>query len=144
MTKWNDINECDYPSCDADEAVPVWIVSGTDVIEAWYKNPSMDDCWFESDSGSVIDAHLWIETLEVIGKPELPMLTTRRMQAFIDANKISKVVSGERRTPENRPIKNDRDMKDSDRIRYKLSNGDVFIITREDQSSVSYHPIWDI
>jgi len=72
--KWNDIENCEYPTCDADEAVPVWVVYGDEVIEAWYRNPSIDNCWFEFDSGGIIaHAHLWIEALSVVSKPELPI-----------------------------------------------------------------------
>ena len=70
-SKWNKLSNCEYPICDQDEAVPVWIVFNNKVIEAWYRNPEMNDCWFESDTGALIVADLWIETLSVTGKPEL-------------------------------------------------------------------------
>ena len=69
---WNNISDCEYPVCDPDEAVPVWIVSGKEVVEAWYRNPSMDDCWFESDTGNRIESDWWIESLSVVDKPEPP------------------------------------------------------------------------
>jgi hypothetical protein len=72
--KWNNLEDCDYPICDADEAVPVCVVSNNKVVEAWYRNPETDICWFESDSGKEIKANLWIETLSVVDKPQLPIL----------------------------------------------------------------------
>jgi hypothetical protein len=75
--RWNKLSDCVYPTCDADEALPVWIVANGEVIEAWYRNPSMDDCWFESDTGSVIEADLWLE--HSAEKPALP--ATESVQA---------------------------------------------------------------
>jgi len=71
--KWNDLESCEYPTCDIDEAVPVWIIVDNKVIEAWYRNPAMNECWFEDDTGKELEANLWIEALAVVGKPELPI-----------------------------------------------------------------------
>jgi hypothetical protein len=61
MTQWQNIDKCEYPIGDADEAVPVWLVIKDKVVSAWYRNPDLNDCWFESDSGSELHAHLWHE-----------------------------------------------------------------------------------
>ena len=66
------MENCEYPNCDTDEAVPVWVVADNVVVEAWYRSPKMDVCWFEDDTGKEIEATLWIETLSLVGKPELP------------------------------------------------------------------------
>ena len=52
---WSSIDNCEYPICDVDEALPVYILWGGDEVEAWYSNPEMDVCWFESDTGEVFD-----------------------------------------------------------------------------------------
>ena len=72
MSHWNDTENCEYPVGDADEAIPVWIVVDGEAIEAWYRNPEMNVFWFESDSGKEVEANLWVETLSLVGKPELP------------------------------------------------------------------------
>jgi hypothetical protein len=69
---WNSTEDCEYPICDADEAVPVWVVVDDEVIDAWYRNPEMNVFWFEDDIGKEVEATLWIETLSLVGKPELP------------------------------------------------------------------------
>jgi len=67
--RWNDLQGCEHPICDTDEAVPVWVVVNGEVVEAWYRNPIMNTCWFESDTGVIIEANLWIEQLAVDEKP---------------------------------------------------------------------------
>tara|TARA_R110002096_G_scaffold187772_1_gene367382 strand:+ start:512 stop:733 length:222 start_codon:yes stop_codon:yes gene_type:complete len=71
---WNSVEDCEYPICDADEAVPVWVVVDGEAIEAWYRNPEMNDCWFESDTGKELEVTWWMESLSVVGKPDLPNL----------------------------------------------------------------------
>ena len=73
MTHWNNTENCEYPICDADEAVPVWVVSENKIIDAWYRNPAMNEFWFEDDNEKEIEASLWIETLSLVGKPDFPI-----------------------------------------------------------------------
>ena len=55
MEQYSDIEECEYPCCDTDEALPVMVLHKGKEVEAWYRNPEMDDCWFESDTGKILD-----------------------------------------------------------------------------------------
>jgi hypothetical protein len=71
--RWNNIEDCEYPACQYDEHVPVWVVNEGKVISAWYSNPQMDVHYFYDDFNKEICANLWMETLSVIDKPELPI-----------------------------------------------------------------------
>lgn len=72
------------------------------------------------------------------------MITTN-MSNFIQANRVSLIVLGDRRTPEDKPVKNKRDLDNSDRVKYKLADGSIFTVTREDVSSApEYKPQWDL
>ena len=51
---WSSIANCEYPTCDPDEAFPVYIIWEVNEIEAWYRNPEMDECWFENDDEVVL------------------------------------------------------------------------------------------
>jgi len=55
MEQYSNIDDCEYPTCDVDEALPVYILWEGNEIEAWYRNPAMDDCWFENDDGVILD-----------------------------------------------------------------------------------------
>ena len=58
--QYGNINDCEYPVCDLDEVLPVYILWEGNEIEAWYRNLDMYDCWFESDTGAVFDgAIMW-------------------------------------------------------------------------------------
>ena len=58
---WSNIDDCQYPVCEKDGAVPVWILWKGNEIEAWYRNPKMNECWFESDTGAVLEGSFWKE-----------------------------------------------------------------------------------
>jgi hypothetical protein len=62
MKKWNDTGKCEYPACDSDDVIPVYILWEGNEIEAWYRSPKMDDFWFESDTGDLLDGvTMWQE-----------------------------------------------------------------------------------
>lgn len=71
-------------------------------------------------------------------------MPTKNMQAFIDANNAHKIIFGEARTPADGEVVSAEDVKSSDRVRYKLSNGESFLITAQDKASSNHRPVWDI
>ena len=70
---WNNTENCEYPTCETDEAISVWVVIDDEVVGAWYRNPRLNEFWFESDTGKEIEANLWIATASVTVKPTLPI-----------------------------------------------------------------------
>ncbi len=67
------------------------------------------------------------------------------MLAFIEQNKVSRVVFGESRTSENKPVLNRSDLDKADRVFYRLENGSSFTLTREDtKSAPDCKPDWAI
>lgn len=68
---------------------------------------------------------------------------TQNMLAFIEKNKTSKVVFGEHRTSDGKPVKTKLDLENSDRSLYRLDDGSEFTITRGDKESVpGFIPDW--
>ena len=55
MKKWNDIEKGEFPDSEDTYATPVYILWEGNEIEAWYRNPSMDECWFESNTGALLE-----------------------------------------------------------------------------------------
>jgi hypothetical protein len=65
------------------------------------------------------------------------------MENFIQENKVKKVVSGERLTPQNEPALNREALEISDRARYCLEGGKEFILTKDDiNSAPNYELDW--
>ncbi|MCS6271841.1 hypothetical protein G3489_19390 [Shewanella baltica] len=72
-------------------------------------------------------------------------MITDKMLEFMEKNKIKKVVFGEHRTPEDKPISNRSDMERTDRTLYRLVDGTEFILTRTDIQSVpEFVPDWGL
>lgn len=70
------------------------------------------------------------------------MMITANMKNFVNANELSPIVTGERLTPDLRPIHTAKDWAVSNCVRYVLENGLAFVITLEDQQSTDYAPQW--
>lgn len=71
-------------------------------------------------------------------------MITDNMLDFMTKNKTNKVVFGEHRTPEDKPISNRSDMERTDRTLYRLDDGTEFILTRTDvHSAPEFVPDWD-
>lgn len=67
--KWFDIESCEYPHLDDfTECAHVWVFNGECVEHAFYKNPSMDECYFIDLDGEVIDCTIWAD----FTKPDCP------------------------------------------------------------------------
>ncbi|BDA63083.1 hypothetical protein [Shewanella xiamenensis] len=70
-------------------------------------------------------------------------MATNKMIEFIEKNKTNKVVFGEHRTPEDKPIKNRSDMERADRTFYRMDDGTDFTLTRIDfHSAPEFVPDW--
>lgn len=70
VMSWSIISNCEYPCCNWDEAAPVWVIYDGTIVEAWYSNPSLDEYWFESDTGEEIEADCWCDRVDEV-KPEI-------------------------------------------------------------------------
>lgn len=66
------------------------------------------------------------------------------IKTFINANKKSLVVKGEHLTPEFNSINTNEDFERSDRTKYTLENGEVYIITKKERQEMDYMPIWKL
>ena len=65
------------------------------------------------------------------------------MRAFIEKNQTNKIVFGERRTSENKPVFNYSDLKNSDRILYRFDDGYKITLTKDDSKSApNFKPEW--
>ncbi len=73
----------------------------------------------------------------------IPVIT-ENMKKFIKANSKSLVVEGEHLTPEFGRINTIEDMERSDRTKYRLEDGETFVIDKEDKASVDYMPQWKL
>lgn len=70
-------------------------------------------------------------------------MPTPNMASFIAHNANSPVIEGQRLTPDGRSVTNMEDMRASDRVLYRLENGQSFTITREDsRSAPDFKPDW--
>jgi hypothetical protein len=70
---------------------------------------------------------------------------TKNMLSFIEKNQVSRVVFGERRTTEGKPVVNKQDLDNSDRVLYRLEDGSQFTLTRSDVNSApDFTPDWAI
>ena len=61
---WSSLENCEYPICETDEAAPVYILWEGNEIEAWYRNPEMNVCFFESDTGAELEGVFWKDRVE--------------------------------------------------------------------------------
>lgn len=81
--------------------------------------------------------------IEPMGDTELLKNITPNMLAFIEKNLTNKVIFGERRTAEDKPVINKSDLENSDRVLYRLDDGSNFTLTRSDVNSVpGFTPNW--
>lgn len=72
-------------------------------------------------------------------------MITDNMSAFIKKNEVNKIVFGDRRTPDNKPVLNKSDLDLSDRVLYKFDDDTEFTLTKEDVNSApDFKPIWDL
>jgi hypothetical protein len=70
-------------------------------------------------------------------------MITKNMLAFIEKNQANKVVFGERRTAEDKPVINKSDLDNCDRVLYRLDDGSQFTLTRSDvNSDPDFTPDW--
>lgn len=70
-------------------------------------------------------------------------MITDNMLNFIKKNKELKVVFGDRRTPENRPVSNKLDLDRSDRVLYKFEDDSKITLTKDDVNSApEFKPQW--
>jgi len=71
-------------------------------------------------------------------------MTTAKMLAFIVQNQASKIIYGERRTADNKPISKKSDLEKPGLILYKFDNGSTFYLSPEDlKSAPDFKPVWD-
>lgn len=76
-------------------------------------------------------------------QPCITVVATQNMVAFMAKNKTNKVVFGEHRTSENKPVISKSDLENSDRVYYRLDDGTTFTITRDDiKSAPGFSPDW--
>lgn len=72
-------------------------------------------------------------------------MKTQKIKDFITKNKSLKIVFGERLTPEGKTICTADDMKRSDRVLYRFSDGTNMTLTIDDlRSAPKFNPKWDI
>ncbi|MCZ4337747.1 hypothetical protein [Shewanella colwelliana] len=81
--------------------------------------------------------------VDPMGDTQLLKNITPNMLAFIEKNLTNKVIFGERRTTEDKPIINQSDLDNSDRVIYRLDDGTEFTLTRSDVNSApGFTPDW--
>lgn len=81
--------------------------------------------------------------LDPMGDTSLLKSITPNMLAFIEQNQIKKVIFGERRTTDNKPVLNKYDLENSDRIIYKFDDGSEMTLTSQDtKSATGFIPDW--
>lgn len=72
-------------------------------------------------------------------------MQTQKIKDFIAKNNTVKIVFGERLTPEGKTIFTAEDMKRSDRILYRFSDGVKMTLTFDDlKSAPEFEPEWDL
>lgn len=72
-------------------------------------------------------------------------MQTQKMQDFIAKNKLVKIVFGERLTPEGNPVITGEDLKRSDRVLYRFTDGvKVTLLFSDTRSAPKFKPIWDL
>lgn len=72
-------------------------------------------------------------------------MITKNMENFISKNKTNKVVSGERRTSENKELLNTSDINNSNIVQYRFDDDTEVLLTNDDiNSAPEYLPVWDL
>lgn len=69
-------------------------------------------------------------------------MLTNNMKKFISANENSPIVDGQRLTSELKQVKSRADFLNSTCVRYKLEDGQTFVLNEKDLASTDYKPLW--
>ena len=67
---WQQTDNGEFPTCEWDESVPVWVYHEGEIQHAHYRNPSLDNCWFELDNGEREFVNYWAE-IKLPNKPNI-------------------------------------------------------------------------
>lgn len=70
-------------------------------------------------------------------------MATRQMEKFMQKNKTQRIVFGERRTPENKPVLSKADIERADRVVYRFEDGsEMILLSKDSRSNPAFRPLW--
>lgn len=72
-------------------------------------------------------------------------MTTENMANFIAKNNVVKIIVGERLTAEGKQLNDIYDLRRSDRVRYRFTDGErITLLHIDSESAPDFKPVWDL